>query len=185
MEQILQNKKLILMMSVLVLLVSAAAFIAGRSINGGFGPSANAASISVNIIPAIELPTIPAGVTGQFVERQDNAILIETKSLDGGGSILADSPSDRRSTRGPQVEVVVTGDTIIYRETTQLSKPLTSGNQAIQQTVEQTTFEQLNPASMIMVWGRKSGDRIVAEVLLYSNPAMIKQVIFEDCNVCP
>jgi hypothetical protein len=28
---------------------------------------------------------------------------------------------------------------------------------------------------MIQVWGRKNGDRIIADILLYSNPVMIKK----------
>ena len=180
----MKNKKLILGVGVLVLLVGAAAFLAGRLINGGFRLNGNSAPVSVDIIPAIELPTTSPDVTRPFIERRDNTIIVETKSLDASG-ILAGSPPDIKSTSGPQVEVVVTSDTIIYRETTQLSKPLTSGNQTIQQTVEETTLDQLNAESVVMVWGLKSGDRIIAEVLIYSNPAMIKRVIFEDCDTCP
>jgi hypothetical protein len=181
----MQNKKLILIMGVLVLAVGAAAFMAEKLINGGFRLNGNSAPVSVDIIPAIELPTTSPDVTGPFIERWDNTIIVETKSLDANGSILAGSPSDVKSTSGPQMEVVVTSDTIIYRETTQLSKPLTSGNQTIQQTVEDATLDNLNTESMVMVWGRKNGYRVVAEVLMYSQTAMIKGAIFEDCKICP
>ena len=181
----MKYKKLILMLSVLVLFVGAAAFMAARLINGGFRLNGNSAPVSVDIIPAIELPTTSPDVTGPFIERWDNAIIVETKSLDASGGILAGSPSDVKSTSGPQVEVVVTSDTIIYRETTQVSKPLTGGNQTIQQTVEAATLDDLNTESMVMVWGRKSGDRVIAEVLMYSQTVMIKRAIFEDCEICP
>jgi hypothetical protein len=39
--------------------------------------------------------------------------------------------------------------------------------------------------AMIMVWRRKSGDRIIAEVLMYSDLVAVKSAIFEDCEICP
>ena len=180
----MQNKKLILIMSVLVLFVGAVAFIAGSLINGSLGPNAAGMSVSVNIVPALELPATQPDVTGAFVERRDNSLFIETKSLGAGGGIPAGSHPDK-SESGPKLEVVVTGSTVIYRETTQLSQPLASGNQSIQQTIEEATLDQLFTESTVMVWGRKSGDRIIADVLMYSNRAMIKRVIFEDCHECP
>ena len=74
---------------------------------------------------------------------------------------------------------------MIYRETTQPGKPFSAENQTVQQTVEPATLDDLDPQSMIIVWGRRSGDRIVAKVLLYSNMAVIKRAIFEDCDICP
>lgn len=180
----MQNKKLILFMSVLVLLVGASAFIAGRLLNSDLGQNASQVSVSVQIVPAVELLAARPNVTGVFVERQDDSIFIETKSLGAGSGISAGSRSDK-SESGPQVEVVVTSDTTIYRETTLLSRPLVRGNQSIQQTIEETTLEQLNTESTVMVWGRKSGDRIIADVLMYSEPAMIKRVLFEVCQECP
>ena len=83
------------------------------------------------------------------------------------------------------MEVVITNETSIYRETTQLSEPLSSGQQNIQQTVEEATLDGLDSQSVVQVWGRRSGDRIIAEVMMYSNTAMIKRGLFEDCEECP
>jgi hypothetical protein len=176
----IQNRKLILGLGVLILLVGVAAFIGGRLLIQRVGP---AGSISVSIIPAVELPTTSPEATGPFVERRDNTIIVETKSLDAGSVVV--SPLGTRSESGPLVEIVITGETIIYRETTRLSEPLSGGNQTIQQTVEQATLDDLDTNSMIMVWGRKRGDRIIAEVLMYSHTTMIKQGLFEDCDICP
>jgi hypothetical protein len=79
---------------------------------------------------------------------------------------------------GPKVEVVVTNETTVYRETTDLGGPpdLKSGEtETIQQTVEESTLDELNSQSMVSVWGRKSGDRIIADVVFYSNPVMFKR----------
>lgn len=74
------------------------------------------------------------------------------------------------------MEVVVTSQTIIYRETTQLSGTRSDMEQAIQQTVEEGTLDDFGPNTLLVtVWERKSGDRIIAEVLFYSNDVVIQK----------
>ena len=184
----MQNKKMILVMGVLILFVGAAAFVAGKLFSQGMDSVAPGAPFGGDfrsmIVPAPELPIILPEVTGPFVERQDNTIIVETKSLETGG-IGAASSENAKSQRGPLVEVFVTGETLIYRETTQPSEPLSAENQTIQQTVEQDTLDNLDAQSMLMVWGRRSGDRIIAEVLMYSDLVAVKSAIFKDCEICP
>ena len=189
----MQNKKLIVSMGILVLLVGAAAFVGGRMLNQGVSPlgliglggpmgGKGVMSFALNVIPAEELPKTSPEVTGLFIERQDNTIVISSiplKAGDGGGMVVESSGGEAvAGTRidensGPKVEVVVTNETIIYRETTDIGKPQPGENQTVQQTVEESTLDELNTQSMVTVWGRKSGDRIIAEVLFYSNPVMI------------
>jgi hypothetical protein len=183
----MQNKRLILVMGVIVLVVGAAAFIGGRMLNGnvsplgmfGLGGKGDIVSFAINVIPAEELPKTQPEVTGMFVERKDNTVVVASVSLEsgkGGVAVGAGSPVDLES--GPKVEVVVTNETTVYRETTNLGGPpdLKSGEtETIQQTVEESTLDELNSQSMVTVWGRKSGDRIIAEVLFYSNPVMFKR----------
>ena len=189
----MQNKKLIVVMGFLVLLVGAAAFVGGRMLNQGISPlgliglggpmgGKDVMSFAINVIPAEELPKTPPEVIGLFVERQDNTIVISSIPLkaggggvavsSGGGEAVAGTRIDENS--GPKVEIVVTNETVVYRETTDIGKPQTGENQTVQQTVEESTLDELNSQSMITVWGRKSGERIIAEVLFYSNPVMIK-----------
>jgi hypothetical protein len=73
---------------------------------------------------------------------------------------------------------------MIYRDTTEPSEPLSSKNQTIRQTVELATLDDLDSQSMIIVWGRKNGDRVIAEVLVYSDLVAVKSAIFEDCEIC-
>ena len=180
----MQNKRMILIMGVLVLLVGAAAFVAGRMLNGqvnplglfGFRGGGDVMTVQVNVIPAEELPKTRAEVVGLFVERQDNTIVVSSIHLkSGGGGVVvgAGSPVDMNS--GPKVEIVITNETTIYREMTDLSGLPPGEHESIQQTVEESTLDDLNSQSMVMVWGRKSGDRIIAEVLFYSNPVMFKR----------
>lgn len=173
----MQNKKLYFILGISVLVVAAAAFIAGRMFNRGvsplglFGLAGDGDGIS--ILPAEELPKTPPEVEGLFIERQDNIIIVED-----------DQPIDSVSGSpvgiggGPKFEVVVTTGTLIYHDTTQPPSRRPSGDdpRVIQQTVKEGTLDDLNNSqSLVMVWGRKSADRIIAEVLVYSNPVYLQK----------
>lgn len=195
----MQNKKLIIVLGIVVVVVGAAAFIAGRLLNQGVGPlglglplgnGGDVMSVSVQIEPAPELPKAKPDVTGLFVERKDNTVIVSSIPMDagGGGVVVSTSggsesesggegpvfSSSPNGNDGPKVEVVITNDTIIYKETTEPPDP-SSGNQTIQQTVGEGTLDDLNSQSFVTVWGRKSGDRIIADVLFYSQPIMFKR----------
>ena len=178
-------------MGILVLVVGAAAFIGGRMLNNNVSPlglfglsrGGRMMSIMINVVPAEELPKTQAEITGPFVERKDNTIVVASLPMKaggggavvakGGGQVIAGSPADLGD--APKVEVVITNETIIYRETTEFGKPEPGETQAVQQTVEESTLDELTTQSMVTVWGRKSGDRIIADVLFYSNPVMFKR----------
>jgi hypothetical protein len=177
----MQNKKLYVSLGIANLLVGAAAFVAGRMINGKVGivglggPNGGRVSISLeDITPAPELPGTNADITGLFVERKDNTLIVQAVSFGTGvGGVSGDSPMDENS--GIKVEIVVTGQTMIYKDVTQLPAPLNSEIHNVQQAVDDGTLDDLNSQSFIKVWGRRSGDRITADVLFYSNPQSIKK----------
>ena len=178
----MQNKRLYITLGLTVLLVAAAAFIAGRLFSSGMGPSRESGALGNgqvfisgdDITPAPELPITTSEVTGVFVERKDNTVIIRTVSFDSGvGGIINGSPMDKNS--GPNVEVVITGETTVYRETTDFGQPVAGEDFFVQQTVEEDTLDNLNSQSLVTVWGRRNGDRVIAEVLLYMNPLMIQK----------
>ena len=192
----MQNKKTIVILGILVLLVGAAAFIGGRMLNQKAGPlglgiplggNGDVMSIAIQVTPAPELPTRQPEVIGAFVERKDKTIFIQSVSMEAGkggivvqsssggdGEEVSGSPLDNS---GPKVEVVINNETTIYLETTQPpSAPPTSGeNVVLQQTVAEGSLDDLTSQSFVTVWGRKSGDRIIAEVVFISNPVMFKR----------
>jgi hypothetical protein len=192
----MQNRKLYIILAVVIVIVAASAFIGGRLLNGqvgslGFLPFGNGGTVSlaINMTPAPELPTTRPDATGTFAERKDNTITIQAISMEmgkGGGVVVAigsaedtDGPAANSSGDGdgPKVEVVVTKETKIYRDATDMGEPSTSGNQTIivQQVVEPGTLDDLKSQTMLMVWGRKNGDRIIADVISYSNPVIFKK----------
>jgi hypothetical protein len=187
-------KKRILTISgilVLVLLLAGAAFVGGRLLNGQELPGLSLGGprmllsgggkgqgVSINlgdILPAKELPQTAVDVLGLFDHRQDNSIFIGTGRVmmsvkkDQSGNVETSSSHD-----GPTLETVVTAQTKIYKDVTmqQFDGPPPEG-QKIQQVVEPGTLDEIGQNSAISVWGRKTGDRYIADVLVYSPPAFI------------
>jgi flagellar basal body-associated protein FliL len=179
----------------LVLMLAAAAYLGGRYLqngpttfggsNGGGiflssnGPGGKVArSIGKNdIIPAPELPTMAADATGVFVRRQNNSFYIGTGKVTLQVKKEANNPDSTPQTGssydGPVVEVVVTNNTKIYRDDTfQNLKDLPPNGTKIQQKVVSGSLDEIGQTSLINAWGKKTGDRLVADVLLYNNPVI-------------
>jgi hypothetical protein len=188
----MQNKKTFVILGILVVLVGAAAFIGGRMMNGKVGPlglgmpmgDGGMVSISVQVTPAPELPTTEPATRGLFVERKDNSIFLSAISMDAGGKgvvVQNNAGGDGEESfsgpkpDGPKKEVVITNETTIYLENTNFGEPKPNENQVIQQTVTEGALDDLTSQSFVTVWGRKSGDRIIAEIVFISNPIMFKR----------
>ena len=170
------NKKLYIVLGIVIFVVATTAFVAGRLLNRGVGPLGLFGPMDdgISIARAEELPETSPEVEGLFVERKDNIIIVEDDKP--VGDTVSGSPVGIGG--GPQVEVVVTTESIIYRDTTQPPAHRPTGNdpRVLQQTVEEGTLDDLNISqSLVMVWGRKSGDRIIADVLVYNNPTYLQE----------
>jgi hypothetical protein len=105
-----------------VVLLAGAAFVGGRLLNGEGLPGLSSISLGKpdrQILPAKELPRTPADVNGIFDHRQDKSVFVGTgnitgsKSRDPSGNVHVSLSHD-----GPVVEVVVTSQTTIYKDTT-------------------------------------------------------------------
>jgi hypothetical protein len=186
-ENIMQNKRLYIIIGVVIIIVAAAAFVGGRLLNGRAGPlgmfamgNGDTFAVSIHMTRAPELPTSEPALTGVFVQRDDNTLTLQSMSdagpflSTGGGGAVAVSPADRSD--GPKVEVVITTQTKIWRDTTPFSGPPPSGGEmTVQQQVSAGSLDDLNSQTVVMVWGRKNGDRIIADVISYSNPMIFKR----------
>ncbi len=183
-------KKRILIVSgvvVLVLVVAAAAFVGGQLLNGQ-GLPAGASSdgskmmlstngpggkgnVSFQLQPAKELPQVPADAQGIFDHRQDNRIFVGTGNVrmavmkDQSGNVTTSA-----SHTGPTVEVIVSPRTTVYRDVTlkQFNGEPPSGMNTVQQVVETGSLDEVGQNSNITAWGKKTGDRIDADVLVYT-----------------
>ncbi len=175
--------------ALLVLVLAGAAFVGGRLLTGQGLPSLDAGgvhlsigpggktgkSISLDVQPAKELPQTEADARGIFDHRQDNSLFIGT----GKVSVMVQKGQNGQVTTssnhsGPLVEVVVTTRTVVYQDVTlqQFNGQPPSG-QKIQQVVQPGSLDQIGQSSMITAWGKKTGDRIIADVLVYTQPAFM------------
>lgn len=171
----MQNKRLYIGFSLAIILIAVAAFVGGRMLNGKAGnvglggPNAGRVSISIDeITPAPELPGRKPDLTGTFVERKDNTIVIQAVSFGVGvGGVSNDSPMDENS--GIRVEVVVTAATKVYVDITEFPAPVNGEIRNVQQAAAEGSLEDLEEQTFISVWGRRTGDRMIADTIFYSN----------------
>ncbi len=172
----------------IVILLAAAAFVAVKYFvqpkNAAFndsggpmltlgGPGGAKRSFKLNLKPAKELPTTNPDVRGLFAERKDNSLFIGTGNVTMRALAKpGEQPKVDASFSGPKVEVVVSAKTVIYKDTTKLNEQ--DPGAEVQQTVEPGTIDAITQNSTITVWGRKVGDRYIADVLFFSSPYMVK-----------
>lgn len=121
---------------------------------------------------APELPATPSEAGGRLTRVEDNSLFITQYNNVGtvmgyneGDEIIIPTPEGG----GTEIEVMVTKDTQIYRDVTQLPS-LREGEEmpeVIQQKVEPITLNDIGDQGSLVVWGQKRGDRIVADVVVY------------------
>lgn len=157
----------------LILLLAAMTFVAMRYINQGIGAFTGGEEHRGNLIQSEELPKTEPQTMGVFVERNNNSIVVApAESI----RIMAPGPNQQTDEEpvmeaeyvGNKVEVVVSKDTTIYRDVTPMGPE--NVEKDILQVLELSTIDAISPQSVITVWGRKAGDRILADVLLFLSP---------------
>ena len=73
-------------------------------------------------------------------------------------------------TDGPQLEIVIGPDTVLYRDVTdfQADAPTESGERVVQQIVRPADLaDAIEPQMEMSVWGERRGDRVIADVVVF------------------
>ena len=170
----------------LVLLLAGGAYMAGQLLGAGpetgntDGPTIKVGTgkgplTEVVFVRAEENPTTDPDVAGAFDRRQDNSVFVnETKdgfhiSQDESGSFAI------TNTTGKIHEVVVTGETDVYVDSTneQIDEALSDGK--LYQKLGAGTIEEIADLSYIRAWGERRGDRLIASVLIYTRPPVVNR----------
>ena len=110
---------------------------------------------------AKELPTTTPNLRGVLTKRADNTL---TFGVRNGG------PGGGDNGAAQIVDVVVTSDTTIYHDITQLNFDGQSPSGAVQQKVEPGSLDNINTNSRVAVWGEQNGNQVTAKVLVYTDP---------------
>ena len=133
-------------------------------------------AVNTTILPAKELPGEASAAFGILKSREDNTLVMGTGGIDLSVDVEVDGATGQETTSvvpttsGPDVEIVVTGDTLIYKDVTDFGaqNQTESGERTIQQLVRPVdSIEEIGENNEIEVWGEKRGDRIVATVLVF------------------
>jgi hypothetical protein len=167
---------------VLVILLAGAAFVGGQLLNqqqakgsnGGFtvngGPGGDQ-KFTVQLQPAKELPATAPDARGIFASRKDNSIFVTQGDkfmamVNKDGSVQTQTDGN-----GQQIEIVVTTDTTIYKDAT-VPPDIKSGSFSgtLQQQVAPGSIDEISANTFVSAWGERRGDRLIAKVLVYSQP---------------
>ncbi|MDJ0755422.1 MAG: hypothetical protein QNJ45_17995 [Ardenticatenaceae bacterium] len=136
----------------------------------------NPVAVRTTILPAEELPNEAAAAGGIVVSREDNTIVLGTGAIDLNVEVQIDPETGQEtteavpSTSGPEIEVVITADTVIYRDITELepNEGSESGEVTIQQQVRPAnSADDIAEKMEMQVWGERRGDRIVATTIVF------------------
>jgi hypothetical protein len=172
----------------LALLVGAA-FVGGRLLNqapsgngsGNLsfvgGPGEGAQSVQLEIENAKELPQTPPDVIGIFSRREDNSVFVTAGGGEFGFAVDAEGNVSTTTENGQEVEVVFTNETQIYKDATELPNPGQGppggglpADGKIQQKVVPGSVDEIGENSFVSAWGERRGDRLIARVVMYSQP---------------
>jgi hypothetical protein len=187
----MKTKTILLIFSGIIFLAGGAYF-AGRLFNNQANPfsgtitspdgSTTSMTIDMEMTPAAEVPVLPEIASGIYIDHVDNIITINefsTNAMGGNsevvvsvsedGSISADAGDDAKKT-----EVLINTKTKIYRDDTDLMKAVDEGKKSIQQILSEGNIDEMNNMTFLSVWGRKNGDRIIADTIIYTSPLSIK-----------
>jgi len=159
----------------LVLLLAGAAFVGARMLSGqnqrnegsssGHSISDSGGTKEFELVPATELPTASSDINGLFLRREDNSIIVGT----GQARVTMQDGQVAGSHNGPEAEVVITHDTLVYCDRTEYgTDEIVDGK--LQQVVEPGSLEEIEKYSFTSAWGEKRGDRLLATVFLYKIP---------------
>lgn len=135
-------------------------------IDNGAGP------VRITFADPSELPDEPAITGGLFKRRQDNSLFLGTGSIEVSVESVNGEVSVAAHNDGPEVEVVVTGDTLIYEDITE--RPIIGPEEAekgemvvLRQVRLVDGLDAIGENMMVRVWGEKRGERVIARVIYY------------------
>lgn len=134
--------------------------------------SGNPVTVKTVILPAAELPQRPSEASGVLLRQQDNSYFVGTGSVSVSVNTINGETTTAVDHSGPAIEVVIGRDTQFYRDVTEVSfEAPESKEQTLQQEVVLVEPPQTLPdGAEIQAWGRKSGDRVIAETIVFSGP---------------
>jgi len=171
----------------LVLLLASGAFMAGRLLSARSdaaardgGPmlqvsTADGQVVEAQWVKAEEVPDRPPDIAGVFVRRLDNSFFVDETE---GGLVLARGDDDSfrvANATGKISEIVVVAETLVYVDVTldNIEAALSDGK--VYQRLDPGSVEEIGAMSFVRAWGEMRGDRLAADMLIYSRPPVVSR----------
>ncbi len=158
----------------LIALLALTAFVGVRLIQSGGIGLENLFGRTVVFLPSDQLPSPEPDISGIFIRRENNSILIGTGNVTWEIYRENDlvTPEFKKSYDGPEVELVINHETVIYCNA-QLSPDEIPSSGYVQQRVEQVPEATIgeDQDQLLWAWGQREGGRFLAQtVLIYGRP---------------
>ena len=150
-----------------------------REIDDGTGVKSQTVVLNIDTLPAPEVPQTRPDAFGVLLSVDEDGLTIGTGSinLELELTVVNGQEPDTQivlSHDGPELKVVITPDTVLFREDTEMpgrdigDAVFQSGRIVIQQIVSPVdSLEGLGKNVEVQVWGTERDDALVAEVLVY------------------
>ena len=150
-----------------------------REVDDGTGVKSQTVVLNIDTLPAAEVPQTKPDAFGVLLSVDEDGLTIGTGSieLDLEVTVLNGQEPDEQivlSHDGPEVKVVLTPDTVLFREDTEMpgrdigEAVFQSGRIVVQQIVSSVdSIDGLGKNVEVQVWGTEQGGVLVAEVLVY------------------
>jgi hypothetical protein len=129
--------------------------------------------VEIDVENAAELPDRDPDASGFVLQREDDTFLIGT----GEPKITVEMNDDGtpnisiKGTEGPAIEVVITRDTQLFEDASDVTALFSGESNTFQQEVRQIdSLDDVAENATMQVWGTKRGERIVADVVVVTAP---------------
>ena len=130
-------------------------------------------TVGVSFSPAEELPDEPIATWGVILSEGNNSYLVGSgpNFVQVGEVNGALQPIPHHE--GPEVEVVVTQDTLFYEDVTNteaVGNTAVSAEMSLQQVIRSVPKPDVLPTvANLLVWGERTGERVVARVIVFTD----------------
>lgn len=156
----------------LVVLLAGAAYVGGKLYQAQQqAPAGRGHEPRKQVTPAAEVPPAPPDGRGEVQSRDANSIMICDPESQAQPSVDKNGVLQEAVTCSPQFEVVITHDTVLLHDVTGRTyvTPQPNGDVVMQEMVEPGADADIGNGTVIRVWGTLTGNRIVAQTILYWN----------------
>jgi hypothetical protein len=132
--------------------------------------SGNPVTVTTIIEPSPDLPDEGPEAAGIFLRQEGSGYHVGTGSISINVEVVNGERSVMADHSGPELEVVIGPNTLFYEDVTEVDfEPAESGERRLVQEIQSVDgFGELQEGASLTAWGEREGDRILAELVVFS-----------------